>query len=93
MQGKTKLLVLLVVMLGGTGLLMTPSQPASASHLSEGVWAQAVNTCAIDEANVSQYEVGQFLTHKAGIVGRLTVRCQVRICPSVLPSAMPLGCS
>ena len=81
MQGKTKLLVLLAIILGGLVSLMTSSQPASASHLSEGVWAHAVNACAIDEANLSDYAVGLGLNHKAGIVGRLTARCNVENLP------------
>jgi hypothetical protein len=81
MQDKTKLLVLLAVMLGGVLSLMTPSQPANASHLSEGVWAHAVNACAIDEANLSDYAVGLGLNHKAGIVGRITARCNVENLP------------
>ena len=81
MQGKTKLLVLLAIILGGLVSLMTSSQPASASHLSEGVWAHAVNACAIDEANLSDYAVGLGLNHKAGIVGRITARCNVENLP------------
>ena len=81
MQGKTKIMALLAIILGGLVSLMTSSQPASASHLSEGVWAHAVNACAIDEANLSDYAVGLGLNHKAGIVGRLTARCNVENLP------------
>jgi hypothetical protein len=81
MQDKTKILVLLAILVGGLVSLMTSSQPASASHLSEGVWAHAVNACAIDEANLSDYAVGLGLSHKAGIVGRLTARCNVENLP------------
>ena len=81
MQGKTKILILLAILVGGLVSLMTSSQPASASHLSEGVWAHAVNACAIDEANLSDYAVGLGLNHKAGIVGRLTARCNVENLP------------
>jgi hypothetical protein len=81
MQGKTKIMALLAIILGGLVSLMTSSQPASASHLSDGVWAHAVNACAIDEANLSDYAVGLGLNHKAGIVGRLTARCNVENLP------------
>lgn len=84
-QGKLKILVLLAVMLGGVGSLLIPSQPASASHQSEGVWANAVNGCAIDEADVSEYEVGKFLIHKAGMIQTIVARCNVENLPLTPP--------
>jgi hypothetical protein len=80
-RGTTKILILLAVVFSGTGLLVTPSQPASASHQSEGVWAHAVNACAIDEDDINEYMVGPGLNLKAGIVGTITARCNVENLP------------
>jgi hypothetical protein len=81
-QGKLKILVLLAALLSGLVSLMTPSQPASASHLSEGVWAQAVNTCAVDEADLRKYAFNIYkLSHKPEIVGKITARCNVENLP------------
>ena len=84
-QRKLKILVLLAVMLGGVGSLLIPSHRASASHQSVGIWANTVNGCAIDEANVGQYEVGKFLSHKAGIKTKIVARCNVENLPLTPP--------
>jgi hypothetical protein len=85
-QGKLKILVLLAAVLSGLVSLMTPSQPASASHLSQGVWAQAVNTCAIDEADLRKYQFNIYkLSHRPEIVGKITARCNVENLP-ITPS-------
>jgi hypothetical protein len=89
-QSKMNILVLLAIVLGGTGLLVTPSQTASASHQSAGVWANAVTACAIDEADVSEYSVGRFLAPKAGIVGSVTARCNVENLPVSSGNALQL---
>ena len=82
MRIKAKGLLSLAVVLGGAGLLMTLLRPASASHLSQGTWAHAVNACAIDEANVGQYQVGvSFLSHEATATGPLIARCNVENLP------------
>ena len=87
-QSKTKVLVLLAAVLIGTGLLTTLSQPASASHFSEGIWANAVNACAIDEVDVRQYAVGRnYLGLRDGVVGTVTARCNVENLPVESPSA------
>lgn len=80
-QSKMNILVLLAIVLGGTGLLVTPSQTANASHESEGIWANAVAGCAIDEADVNEYSVSRFLAPKAGIAGSVTARCNVENLP------------
>lgn len=80
-QVTMKILLLLAVVLGGTGLLVTPSQTASASNQSEGVWAHAVNACAMNEADLNEYAVGQFLTLQKGIVGKLVAYCSVENLP------------
>ena len=85
-QGKTKILVLIAVVLGIAGLLMTPTQTANASHQSEGVWTHAVNACAIDEADLGEFAFNvNRLNHKAGFVGPLTARCNVENLP-ITPS-------
>jgi hypothetical protein len=85
-QVLVKILVLFAVVLGGTGLLVTPSHSASASHQSEGIWAHAVNACAIDEDDISEYMVGPGLNLKAGIVGTITARCNVENLPIIRAS-------
>ena len=81
-QGIVKILVLLVVVLGGTGLLIRPSQSAGASHVSEGVWALAVNTCAIYEADLRKYQFNIYkLSHQPELVGKITARCNVENLP------------
>jgi hypothetical protein len=85
-QGKVKTLVLLAVMLGGVGSLLIPSQQASASHQSAGIWANAVNACAIDEADLNEYTFSpNRLTHKPGVVGPIVVRCNVENLPLTPP--------
>ena len=85
-QTLVKILLSLAVLLSGTGLLMRPSQMAHASHLSEGVWAHAVNACAIDEADLSKYAFNLYkLSHKPGIVGKITARCNIENLP-ITPS-------
>jgi hypothetical protein len=87
-QGIVKILVLLAVVLGGTGLLITPAQLARASHLSEGVWANSVNACAIDEADLREYAFNlNRLNLKIGIAGTITARCNVEN----LPINPPIG--
>lgn len=87
-QGKTYILVMLAILFGGTGLLVTPSQPARASHLSEGIWARSVNTCAIDESDLGDYAVGKGLNHKTGI-GKVAARCNVENLPIHPPFDAP----
>jgi hypothetical protein len=85
-QGKLKILVLLAVMLGGVGSLLVPPQPASASHQSEGVWANAVSGCAIDEADLSEYVVGKSLSHRAATIKTIVSRCNVENLPLSPPA-------
>jgi hypothetical protein len=91
MQARTIILVLLVVLFGGAGLLTAPSQPARASHLTEGIWANAVNACAIDEVDLGEYAFGpRGLNHKAGIVGPIVARCNVENLPIHPPFDAPV---
>jgi hypothetical protein len=80
-QGKMKLLVMLAVILGGVGSLLVPSQPVSASHQSVGIWANAVTGCAIDDADLSEYLVGRFLSQKPGKIKAIVARCNVENLP------------
>jgi len=81
-QSKMKMLVLLAVMLWGVGSLLIPSQPAGASHLSEGVWAHAVNACAVDEADLAEYRFDpNSMLHRGAVVGPIVARCNVENLP------------
>jgi hypothetical protein len=83
-QSKMKILVLLAVMLWAVGSLLIPSRPAGASHLSEGVWAHAVNACAIDEADLREYRFDpNSMLHRAGVIGTIVARCNVENLPIV----------
>jgi hypothetical protein len=85
-QGKMKVLVLLAVMLGGVGSFLMPSRPASASHQSKGVWANAVSGCAIDAEHIGNASTApNRLQHQAGAIGGIVARCNVENLPLVVP--------
>ena len=91
-QGKMKIIVLLAVMLLGVGSFLIPSQPASASHQSEGTWANAVSGCAVDDGFARKYAVlSNRVQHKAGYVGAIIARCNIENLPLVTPGIGEAG--
>jgi len=90
MERRTRVLLSVAAAITTLGPLTALAPPASASHQSAGIWSHAANACTVDEVDVAEYAVDlRALSHRPGVVGTVTARCNVENLPLVLGGDTP----